>query len=287
MLRATDYIICGVGLLLILSVNANAMASELPDFSAELHVIDRSKGEMYHSTVAIGKYGSRSETTHPKFGKMISIANLKQNTCRTYLVNKKAYYEETLDPKAPDCDLDLDRLFGEYADTLNTYSYHALGATSPCAGYKKQKLTDELVNKRQTQKWECTDPASQATFTQWFDPQLGRVIKHQEASVIKEYTNIQIKPLPASLFVALHGYRQYSQNAFFDLLRIPAFSTTSKRPANLDKLLPNDRLQICMENCQAAQQSCNTAAKSEAATKQCDTAFDQCAAQCEKRYPPQ
>jgi hypothetical protein len=287
MLRSMDYIICGVGLLSILCVNANATASDLPDFRAKLHVIDRSKGEMYHSSVAIGKYGSRSETTHPKFGEMISIANLQQKSCRTYLVNKKAYYEETLDPKAPDCDLDLDRLFGEYADTRNTYSYHALGATTVCAGFTKRKLGSEVVNNRHTQKWECTDPATQATFSQWFDPQLGRVIKHEETKIIKEYTNIQIKPLPASLFVALRGYRKYSQNAFFDLLRIPAFSTTSQQPANLDKLLPNDRLQICMENCQAAQQSCNTAAKSEAASKRCDTAFDQCASRCEKRYPPQ
>lgn len=287
MLPNMQHILCSIALLLILAVNTNVIASERPDFSAELHVIDRSQGEMYHSNVAIGKYGSRNETDHPKYGKMISIANLKHKTCRTYLVNKKAYYEERLDPKAPDCDLDLDRLFGEYAKTLNTYSYHALGATSPCAGFKKQQLDNEMINNRQTQKWMCTDPANKATFTQWFDPQLGRVIRHEEAKIIKEYTNIQVKPLPASLFIALRGYRKYTQNGFFDLLRIPAFSTTSKQPANMDKLLPNDRLQICMENCQAAQQSCSAAAKSKAATKQCDKVFDHCASQCEARYPPQ
>lgn len=287
MLRFTKDSLCGVCCLFILGMATSASAAELPDFRAELHVIDRNKGEMYHSSVAAGKYGTRYETVHPKFGKMISIANQKQKTCRTYLVNKKAYYEETLDPKSPDCDLDLDRLFGEYAETLNTYSYHALGATIPCAGFKKQRLADEVINKRKTQQWECTDPTSQATFTQWFDPQLGRVIKHEESRIIKEFTDIRIGPLPASLFAALQGYQKYSQNAFFDLLRIPAFSTTSKQPANMDKLLPNDRLQICMENCQAAQQSCTTAAKGDAAIKQCDTAFDQCASQCEKRYPPQ
>lgn len=285
MFRTMFHLFAGVGLLFLLV--ANTTAKELPDFSAEVHVIDRIKGDMYSATVAMGKYGLRSETTHPKYGKIISIANVKHRTCRTYLVDKKAYYEEALDPKAPDCDLDLDRLFGEYADTLNTYSYHALGATMPCTGYKKQKLGEEVVNNRPTQKWVCTDPTNQATFTQWFDPQLGRVIKHQEARITKEYSNIIIKPLPQSLFTTLTGYHKYTQNAFFDLLRIPAFSMTSKRPTNMDKLLPNDRLQICMENCQAAQESCNTAAKDEAASKGCDTAFDQCAAECEKLYPPE
>ncbi len=287
MFRTQSRILSGVGLLGMLLVTVHANASEHPDFSADVHVIDRIKGEMYHATVAMGKYGIRSETTHPKFGKMITIANYKQETCRTYLVNKKAYYEEALDPQAPDCDLDLDRLFGEYADTLNTYSYHALGATTPCKGYKKKSLGDEMVNNRQTQKWECTDPTNQTTFTQWFDPQLGRVIKHQEAKITKEYDNIRIGSLPRTLFANLTGYRKYSQNAFFDLMRIPAFSTTNKQPANMDKLLPNDRLQICMENCQAAMASCTAAAKGEAASKQCDSAFDQCALQCEKRYPPQ
>lgn len=287
MYRTMYLILCGVGLLLATQTSAIAAQKEQPDFSAELHVIDRIKGEMYSATVATGKYGSRSETTHPKFGKMITIANIKDKTCRTYLVNKKAYFEETLDPKSPDCDLDLDRLFGEYADTLNTYSYHSLGATTPCAGYKRQKLGDEIVNNRQTEKWECTDPTNQATFTQWYDVQLGRVIKHQEARITKEYTNIIIKALPQSLFAPLTGYRQYSQNAFFDLLRIPAFSTTRKQPANIDKLLPNDRLQICMENCQATLDACNTATKDEATMKQCDVAFDACAAGCEKRFPPE
>jgi hypothetical protein len=285
MYRAMYLSLYGVGLLFATLVNA--ASNVLPDFSADLHVIDRVKGEMYSATVAMGKYGMRSETTHPKFGKMITIANVKDKTCRTYLVDKKAYYEETLDPKSPDCDLDLDRLFGEYADTLNTYSYHALGSTTACAGYKRQKLAEEVVNNRHTEKWVCTDPTNQTTFTQWFDPQLGRVIKHQEARITKEYNNIRIKPLPQSLFAALTGYRKYTQNAFFDLMRIPAFSTTRKQPANMDKLLPNDRLQICMENCQAVADSCNAAAKGEAATKQCDTAFDQCAAVCEKKYPPE
>jgi hypothetical protein len=286
MFRTVFRILCGVGLVFALIANGHP-ATELPDFSADLHVIDRLKGEMYTATVVMSKYGIRSETTHPKFGKMITIANFKHKICRTYLVDKKAYYEETLDPKAPDCDLDLDRLFGEYADTLNTYSYHALGATAPCIGYKKQQLSAETVNNRQTQKWECTDPSNQVTFTQWFDPQLGRVIKHQEAQITKEYTHIQIKPQAQSLFANLSGYRKYDQNAFFDLLRIPAFTTTGKKPANMDKLLPNDRLQICMENCQAAQESCNAAAKGDTAAKQCDAAFDQCAAECEKRYPPE
>lgn len=285
MYRAMYLSLYGVGLLF--ATLAHAAANVLPDFSADLHVIDRIKGEMYSATIAMGKYGSRSETTHPRFGKMITIANVKDKTCRTYLVDKKAYYEEALDPKSPDCDLDLDRLFGEYADTLNTYSYHALGNTVACAGYKRQKLGEEVVNNRQTEKWGCTDPSNQVTFTQWFDPQLGRVIKHQEARITKEYNNIQLKPLPQSLFAALSGYRKYTQNAFFDLMRIPAFSTTRKQPANMDKLLPNDRLQICMENCQAVADSCNAAAKGEAATKQCDAAFDQCAAVCEKKYPPE
>ena len=287
MFRTLSRLLGGVGLLCILLANAHAKADKHPDFSADVHVIDRLKGEMYRATIAMGQYGIRSETTHPKFGKMITIANFKHGTCRTYLVNKKAYYEEALDPQAPDCDLDLDRLFGEYADTLNTYSYHALGATIPCKGFKKQALGDEMINNRQTQKWVCTDPTNQTTFTQWFDPQLGRVIKHQEARITKEYNHIRIEPLPRSLFAPLQGYRKYSQNGFFDLLRIPAFSTTNKQPANMDKLLPNDRLQICMENCQATLASCTAAAKGEAVSKQCDAAFDQCAIKCEKRYPPQ
>lgn len=287
MFRSLYRILVGVGLLGILLISNHASASEHPDFSADVHVIDRLKGEMYRATVAIGKYGMRSETDHPKFGRIITIADFKQGTCRTYLVSKKAYYEETLDPQAPDCDLDLDRLFGEYADTLNTYSYHALGATLPCKGFQKQSLGNETVNNRQTQKWVCTDPTSKTTFTQWFDSQLGRVIKHEEASIIKEYNAIRVESLPRSLFAALNGYRKYSQNAFFDLLRIPAFSTTNKQPANMDKLLPNDRLQICMENCQAAMASCTAAAKDEVASRGCDAAFDQCASQCEKTFPPQ
>jgi len=287
MFRTLYRILSGISLLSLLLCTALAHAASLPDFSAQVHVIDRLKGELYQATIAMGKYGIRSETTHPKFGRLITIANFKQKTCRTYLVNKKAYYEEALDPQAPDCDLDLDRLFGEYADTLNSYGYHALGATEPCKGYKKKSLGDEMVNNRQTQKWECTDPANQTTFSQWFDPQLGRVIKHQEAQITKEFTHIRIEALPQSLFHALAGYQQYNQNAFFDLMRIPAFSTTNQQPANMDKLLPNDRLQICMENCQASMAKCSAGAKTDTDTKQCDTAFDQCAAQCEKRFPPQ
>lgn len=287
MLRTLYRLLGGGGLLALIFICTGAHAAKLPDFSAKIHVIDRLKGEIYEVNVAIGKYGMRSETTHPKFGKMITIANDKAKTCRTYLVNKKAFYEEALDPQSPDCDLDLDRLFGEYSDTLNSYGYHALGSTKPCQGYKKKSLGDEMVNNRQTQKWACTDPANQTTFTQWFDPRLGRVIKHQDARITKEYTDIHIASLPRSLFTALSGYRQYKQNAFFDLMRIPAFSITNKKPANMDKLLPNDRLQICMENCQASMAKCSAAAKTESATKQCDTAFDACAAQCEKSYPPQ
>jgi len=267
--------------------NASAASGGLPGFSAQMHVIDRNQGEMYSASVFMGKYGLHSETTHPRYGKMITIANYQHKTCSTYLVKKQAYYEEILDPKSPDCDLDLDRLFGEYADTLNTYSYHALGSTKPCQGFKAHKLGDETVNKRNTVKWECIDPANQATFTQWFDPQLGRVIKHQEARVIKEYTDINIRPQPRRLFAAPAGYHKYSQNAFFDLLRIPAFSTSGEKPANMEKLLPNDRLQICMENCQAAMNKCTGAAKNDADSKKCDTAFDRCAASCEKKYPPQ
>ena len=281
-------LLSAIGFLLCLGTAVPVSAANpLPDFSADLHVIQRVKGEMYTATVSMSQYGIRSETIHPKFGKMITIANFKQQTCRTYLVNKKAYFEETLDPKSPDCDLDLDRLFGEYADTLNSYSYHALGATAPCIGYKKRRLDDDMVNDRHTQQWECTDPSNQTTFTQWFDPQLGRVIKHTETRLTKEYSNIQIEAQPASLFDPIKGYRKYSQNEFFDLLRIPAFTTNGQKPVDMDKLLPNDRLQICMESCQAAQESCNAAAKGEAATKQCDAAFDQCAANCEKRYPPE
>ena len=287
MYRTIYLTLCGVGLLLSIPPNTVAAQKVLPDFSAELHVIDRLKGELYSATVAISNDGSRNETTPPRFGKMITIANLKTKTCRTYLVDKKAYYEEALDPKAPDCDLDLDRLFGEYADTLNSYSYNALGATVPCASYKRQKLENEFVNNRQTEKWVCTDPSNNVTFTEWYDTQLGRVIKHQEVKLIKEYRNIVVKPLPESLFAALTGYRKYSQNAFYDLLRIPAFSTTRKQPANMDKLLPNDRLQICMENCQATQDACSTAAKGEADSKKCEAGFEQCAANCEKRFPPE
>lgn len=291
MYRTPCFILCGVGLLVSVLPNAFSAQKELPDFSAELHVLDNLKGELYSATVAIGKYGARSESTPPRLGKMITIANLKTKTCRTYLVNKKAYYEEALDPKSPDCDLDLDRLFGEYADTLNTYSYNALGATAPCIGFKQQRLSDEDVNGRTTQKWQCTDPTTKVSFTQWFDVQLGRVIKHQEAKITKEYRNIVVKPLPESLFTPLAGYRAYSQNAFYDLLRIPAFSATQssdgKQPDNQNKLLPNDHLQICMEKCQSVLDACTAAAKDTAKTKQCDTDFDQCAASCEKRFPPE
>jgi len=279
-------LICGC--LLGAGVSSVAAGSgTLPDFSAEMHVIDRSQGELYSASVAMSKYGIRNETTHPRYGKMITIADFTHKTCSTYLVEKKAYYVEPLDPASPDCDLDLDRLFGEYAGTRNTYSYHALGSVKPCKGYKARKLGDELVNQRQTEKWECTDPASTTTFTQWFDPRLGRVIKHQEARITKEYTDIKIRPQPRGEFAELHGYKKYSQNAFFDLLRIPAFTTNGKKPVDMDKLLPNDRLQICMENCQAEMSKCSAAAKTDAASKQCDAAFDQCAASCEKLYPPQ
>ena len=291
MYRTMSLILSGIGLLLSTLPNAFATQKQQPDFTAELHVIDNSKGELYSASVAIGKYGARSETSPPRFGKMITIANPKNKTCRTYLVDKKAYYEEALDPKAPDCDLDLDRLFGEYADTLNTYSYNALGATTPCAGYKMQKIAVDVWDGRQTEKWVCTDPTSKVSFTQWFDVELGRVIKHQEAKITKEYRHIVLKPLPASLFSPLAGYRAYSQSAFYDLLRIPAFSAshadTEKQPDNQNKLLPNDRLQICMEKCQAAQDACSATAKAEADSKKCEAAFDQCAADCEKRFPPE
>lgn len=266
---------------------AQAASTRLPDFRAEVHVLDRVNGKVYKAQVAIGRYGKRSETTHPRYGKMISIANFAHKTCRTYLVKKKAYYQEPLAPQAPDCDLDLDRLFGEYADTANTYSYHVLGATKPCSNYKRRRVGDEMVNGRNTVKWECTDPIKQVKYTEWFDPKLGRVIKHEEARIVKEYDHIVVEPLPRSLFANLQGYKKYTQNAFFDLLRIPEFSTTTKKPANMNKLLPNDRLQICMDNCQARHNECTAAAKSGAAGKKCDTAFDQCASICEKKYPPQ
>lgn len=288
MYRPMYLVFCGVGLLLFAALtNTYAAPQALPDFRAEVHVLDRINGNMYTASVAIGHDGMRSETTHPRYGKMMAIANFAHKTCRTYLVKKKAYYQEPLDPKAPDCDLDLDRLFGEYADTANSYSYHVLGATKPCASYKRKRLGKERVNGRQAVKWECTDPIKQVTYTEWFDPQLGRVIKHEEAKITKEYDHIVIAPLPKSLFANLQGYRKYSQNAFFDLLRIPAFSTTTKKPANMNKLLPNDRLQICMDNCQAKHNQCNAAAKTDAAHKNCDASFDQCASACEKQYPPQ
>jgi hypothetical protein len=279
-------LICGA-LFCAATATAAAASKTLPDFSAVMHVIDRSQGEMYSASVAMGKYGIRSETAHPRYGKMITIANFSHKTCSTYLVDKQAYYVEPLDPASPDCDLDLDRLFGEYAGTRNTYSYHALGSSKPCQGYKARKLGEELVNQRETQKWECTDPINTTTFTQWFDPRLGRVIKHQEVRITKEYSDIKVRPLARSQFAELHGFHKYSQNAFFDLLRIPAFSTNGKKPANMDKLLPNDRLQICMENCQAALNKCSAGAKTDADNKRCDTAFDRCAENCEKQYPPQ
>lgn len=286
--RLRLYVRCGVGLLLLsLLSTAQATASRLPDFRAEVHVRDRINGKTYTAQVAIGHDGTRSETTHPRYGKMISIANFAQKTCRTYLVKKKAYYQEPLNPKSPDCDLDLDRLFGEYADTANTYDYHVLGATKPCANYQRRKMGNEMVNGRNTIKWECTDPIKQVKYTEWFDPKLGRVVKHEEARIVKEYDHIVIEPLPRSLFADLRGYRKYTQNAFFDLLRIPEFSTTTKKPADMNKLLPNDRLQICMDNCQASHNKCSAAAKTDAAGKKCDAEFDQCAASCEKKYPPQ
>lgn len=286
MYRTTLRSLVGFGLALSTLGTALADQKNLPDFTAELHVYDQHKGEVYSASVATSKYGSRSETTPPRFGKMITIANTKNKTCRTYLVEKKAYYEETLDPKSPDCDLDLDRLFGEYADTLNTYSYNALGATVPCSGYKSQRLGEAIFDDRQTIKWLCTDPTTKATFTQWFDPQLGRVIRHEEPKITKEYRNIKIGNLPASLFNPLSGYRAYTQGAFYDLLRIPAFSTTQSgagKQTDQDKLLPNDRLQLCMEKCQTALDTCT--AKTGANSKQCDAEFDRCAASCEKRFP--
>ncbi|MEJ2360205.1 MAG: hypothetical protein P8Z75_02065 [Gammaproteobacteria bacterium] len=286
--RPLFFVLPGVGLLLFaILTNADAAPGALPDFRAEVHVRDRINGKMYTAKVAVSRYGKRSETTHPRYGKMIAIANLAHKTCRTYLVNKKAYYQEALDPRSPDCDLDLDRLFGEYADTANTYSYHVLGATKPCGHYKRRKLGEGMVNGRNTIKWECTDPIKQVTYTEWFDPQLGRVIKHEEARIVKEYDHIVVEPLAKSLFANLQGYRKYTQNSFFDLLRIPEFSTTTKKPTDMSKLLPNDRLQICMENCQARHNECNTTAKGDAGHKKCDHAFDQCASVCEKKYPPQ
>lgn len=286
--RPLFFALCGVGLLLFAFLaTAEAASVSLPDFRAEVHVRDRTSGKSYKVQVALSHYGRRSETNHPRYGKMITIANFADKTCRTYLINKKAYYQEPLDPQAPDCDLDLDRLFGEYAETADTYSYHVLGATKPCGHYKHHKLGDEMVNGRNTIKWECTDPKKQVTYTEWFDPKLGRVIKHQEAQIVKEYDHIVLEPLPKSLFANLHGYRKYTQNAFFDLLRIPEFSTTTKKPVNMNKLLPNDRLQICMDNCQALHNQCTTAAKSDAAGKKCDMSLDKCAAACEKKYPPQ
>lgn len=287
MYHPRSFVLCVVGLLLSALTNAAPAGGALPDFRAQIQVIDRVKGDMYTAKVAISHYGRRTEAKHPRYGKMIAIANYADKTCRTYLVNKKAYYQEPLSPQAPVCDLELDRLFGEYADIVNSYSYHVLGATRPCGHNKRRKLGEAVVNGRQTVKWECTVPMQGVTYTEWFDPQLGRVIKHEEARIIKQYTHIVIAPLPRSLFAFLKGYRKYSQNAFFDLLRIPAFSTTTKRPADMNKLLPNDRLQICMDNCRAEQNQCNAAAKSGADHKHCDTAFDQCASTCEHKYPPQ
>lgn len=276
---------CGLGLLLavwpVLAGEQNR-----PDFTAELHVYNQTSSEMYSYAVAIGKYGSRSEIQHPKFGKMLTIANNKEQKCRTYLVDKQAYYEETLDPKSPDCDLDLDRLFGEYAETINTDSYHALGSPAPCGAVAKQKIGSDMVQTRQTEKWVCTNKDIAKTFTQWFDPQLGRVIKHQEDQLTKEYQKITLKPLAESLFAPLTGYQKYEQQAFFQLLRIPAFNKTGSDTA-MDKLLPNDRLQVCMERCQSAVDACANTAKGEAALKKCDAAFDRCATECETKFPPQ
>lgn len=284
--RTSGLIVCACSMLIV-ALNAMAASqSERPDFSAELHVTNHINGELYSYTISLGKHGSRSEIQHPKFGKLITIANSKQQKCRTYLLDKQAYYEEVLDPNSPDCDLDLDRIYGEYADTINTDSYHALGSVSPCGAIAKQKLGTDIIHTRQAEKWLCTNKEIAKTFTQWYDPQLGRVIKHQEDKVTKEYQKIRIQPLPESLFAPMSGFQKYDQQAFYKLLRIPAFNKATADTA-MDKLLPNDRLQVCMEKCQSTVDNCAATAKGENDLKKCDTAFDQCAATCEKLYPPQ
>jgi hypothetical protein len=289
--RVIPLIACGLAVALWTQSPVGAAQRSLPDFTAELHVIDLNKGELYSSTVAIGKYGSRNEIRHSQYGKMIAIANYKQQQCRTYLVDKKAFYIEKLEPKAPDCDLDLDRLFGEYAATINTDSYNALGATQPCSGYKGKKILEDSFDGRNVEKWICVNTNSSQTFTQLFDPKLGRVIKHEEGNLTKEYRHIVIKRLARSLFSPLTGYKEYSQQEFYKLLRIPEFNVPaagSGQPAvDMNKLLPNDRLQVCMEQCQSTADACNKSAKGEAGIKQCDNAFERCAADCEQRYPPQ
>jgi hypothetical protein len=80
---------------------------------------------------------------------------------------------------------------------------------NPCAGIQgctAKKLGSEVVNGRQTQKWEIKDRDGKSMIA-WIDPTLPLAVRAQFAQGTAEFRNIKEGPQPDSLFQVPPNYR--------------------------------------------------------------------------------
>jgi hypothetical protein len=81
---------------------------------------------------------------------------------------------------------------------------------NPCAGIQgctAKKLGSEIVNGRQTKKWEIKDKDGKSMIA-WIDPTLPLVVRTQYEQGSVEFRNIKEGPQPESLFQVPPDYRK-------------------------------------------------------------------------------
>lgn len=218
----------------------------LVEFSAET-VSSGPKGQSMKGKMYVGKNGLRREYIQQD-KQVINIINESQHMAWLLFPDEKTYLEQRRNPQlapvgaksdplnpcagAPQSvtcsNLGVEDLYGRKADKweivstrqghtvrtvqwLDQERHVALKQEFPGGNSEYQMIGKEVINGRETEKWEFVEQRNQQTSrsVEWYDPELKLAVREElPGGYIRELKNIQPGAQPASLFELPQGYKK-------------------------------------------------------------------------------
>ncbi|MBI3898789.1 MAG: sigma-70 family RNA polymerase sigma factor [Gammaproteobacteria bacterium] len=173
-----------------------------PTFAARF--VEKSRSGTRVALLYQSKIGTRQEFDDTKW---VMIVNFKLG--KGWLLNPvtKTYVEDTLDADGVGAEIFKDpkpTKPGGAVDFTTTLDWQ------PCEDFDtKQKVGEEVMLGRPTVKWLCGNTTAGTTVPQWYDPQLGLVIRDKSwGGTVGEVHDVRIGNLSDRLFQVPAGYRR-------------------------------------------------------------------------------
>lgn len=177
-----------------------------------------------------GRDGKRSQGKLMLSSKGMRVENSEDGKTIIFAVNfksQKVWWIDPISKKYIEDDIDSNgNAKGDLAPVVRLFETDAGVNTQgivfdqPCVGYtEKQKLGEETVLGRVTEKWQCNNKGKSGGEIDWYDPKIKLTIRSDSRGEINELQNIQFAEQPDSLFTAPAGYRKV---AFEELFGVPS-----------------------------------------------------------------